>query len=96
MEKGWYDATNKVFLTQEKVGDKYKLMIYFENEFDADSNNKAVLFKKLSIPGEWTNDQLAKIQNMEINVKAYAVQTAGFADVYTAFKTNEGKWTENK
>ena len=90
---GWYK--DGVALTQAKDGDKYKLMIYFENEFDADSNNKAVLFEKLSIPGEWTNDQLAKIQNMEIDVKAYAVQTAGFADVYTAFKTNEGKWTEN-
>lgn len=46
------------------------------------------LFDQVVVPGEITNEQLATIDGMTINVKAYAIQADGFANAdaaWTAF-----------
>lgn len=96
---GWYDKTNKIFLTQE-AGENNNLVftVYWENKqvpngVDGD-NVDLVIFEELHIPGNWTNDQIATLAGMTIDVKAYAVQAENFADVYTAFNTvnNDNAW----
>ena len=45
------------------------------------------LFDTMTIPAEWDNAEMAKINSMNITVKAYATQTNGFDDCYTAITT---------
>lgn len=45
------------------------------------------LFDTMTIPAEWDNAEMAKINEMNITVKAYATQTNGFDDCYTAITT---------
>ena len=47
---------------------------------------KITLFKTLSIPANWDNDEMAQFKAVEIDVTAYAVQTNGFADCESAMK----------
>lgn len=43
------------------------------------------LFTKLTVPGEVTNDEIAKLASMTINIEAHAIQAAGFADANAAW-----------
>ena len=43
------------------------------------------LFTQVVIPGTVNNTELAKLQNIEINVVAHAIQEAGFADAAEAW-----------
>lgn len=56
--------------------------------FDALSKDVALgpLFKKINVPGTITNEDLAKIEGMEISVIADAIQADGFADADAAWK----------
>ena len=45
------------------------------------------LFDTLTIPADWDNEEMAKIDDMTITVHAYAAQANGFADCYTAMTT---------
>ena len=45
------------------------------------------LFDTMTIPADWDNAEMAKINGMNITVKAYATQTNGFKDCYTAITT---------
>ena len=45
------------------------------------------LFDTMTIPETWDNAEMAKINGMSITVNAYATQTNGFADCYTAMTT---------
>lgn len=47
-------------------------------------------FTGVKIPSTWDNDEMAKCKTLSISVKAYAVQTAGFADANTAFEAAFG------
>ena len=46
-----------------------------------------VLFDTMTIHDDWDNAEMAKINGMTIKVEAYATQTNGFADCYTAVTT---------
>ena len=46
--------------------------------------NTIELFNTLTIPAAWDNEEMAKVNNMAIHVKAYATQTSGFADCFDA------------
>ena len=63
----------------------------FKDVQDASSADvKLVLFEKLSTKVEadkWTNEALAAMGDFKIDVDAYAVQAAGFADANTALQT---------
>lgn len=52
--------------------------------------NLEPLFTQIKVPGEVTNDKLANLADVQINVKAYAIQAAGFPNedaAWAAFPT---------
>lgn len=51
------------------------------------AESTATLFDTMTIPETWDNAEMAKINGMSITVNAYATQTNGFADCYTAMTT---------
>ena len=54
----------------------------------------ATIFDKIQIPAKWDRDQMKVFNDMEIKIKAYAVQTVGFEDVaaLTALKAAFSDW----
>ena len=67
------------------VNNTWTLYIFMK---EAMSEKESVtLFATMTIPANWDNAEMAKINGMEIKVKAYATQTNGFADCYTAITT---------
>lgn len=50
-------------------------------------NAKIVLFDTLTIPAEWDNAEMAKVNGMSIDVRAFATQANGFVDCFTAMTT---------
>lgn len=49
-------------------------------------NSEAKVFTGLQIPDTWNNVEMSTISGLQVDVKAYAVQTDGFADATTALK----------
>ena len=56
-------------------------------DFIDKDTNPIVLFDTMTIPKELTGDQLAKLENMTMEIKAYAVQADGFSTADAAFST---------
>ena len=52
-----------------------------------EAEDSVVLFNTMTIPATWDNAEMEKINGMTITVKAYATQTNGFTDCYTAMTT---------
>ena len=91
-------GTLKLTQTINTVGQSYTFYVYFEDAFakKTDADTPIVLFEELHIPGVWTNEQIAAIGGMNINVSAYAIQAAGFDNVYEAFAAgNDTGWAED-
>ncbi len=61
------------------------LYVYVKGIQKADA--KIVLFDTLKVPETWGNTEMAALNNMTIDVEAYAVQANGFADCVTAMQT---------
>lgn len=70
---------------QAKEGDAYVLYIFIENIMAAEES--VTLFDTLTIPTEWTNEDMAKIVDLEVRVDAYAVQVQTFDDCFDAMTT---------
>lgn len=51
------------------------------------AGSTVTLFDTMTISDTWDNAEMAKINGMNITVKAYATQTNGFKDCYTAMTT---------
>lgn len=72
-----------------QIGDEedltYTIYMFFEGAKPA--GTEITPFNKLKIPAEWDNEEMAAVNGMEISVAAYAAQTVGFADCYTAMTT---------
>ena len=51
------------------------------------AGSSVTLFDTMTIPEKWNNTEMAKINNMSIAVNAYATQTNGFVDCFTAMTT---------
>ena len=51
------------------------------------AESTVTLFDTMTIPENWDNEEMAKINGMNITVNAYATQTNGFVDCYTALTT---------
>ena len=64
---------------------------YFETVNTLDGNDLVLddLFETITVPGDVTNDELATLEGMEINVIAYAIQADGFADADEAWAAFE-------
>lgn len=69
---------NNVYGDEEgdKSKNQWKLYIFMKNPQAAGS--KIVLFDTLTIPSDYTNVEMAKLNGMSIDVEAYAVQADGF------------------
>lgn len=62
---------------QEKVADGVHVFyIFIENEMSG--GDSVTLFEEIGIPTDWTAEDLAKIADLKISVKAFAVQTQTF------------------
>lgn len=74
-----------IYQDADKANNTWTLYIFMKAAQAA--NAKVVLFDTLTIPARWDNAEMAKINGMNIVVNAYATQTNGFADCYTAITT---------
>ena len=63
----------------------WTMYIFMKAPMAAEST--VTLFDTMTIPEKWDNAEMAKINGMNITVKAYATQTNGFVDCYTAMTT---------
>lgn len=74
-----------IYQDADKANNTWNLYIFMKSAQVA--NAKVVLFDTLTIPARWDNAEMAKINGMNITVTAYATQTNGFADCFTAITT---------
>lgn len=70
---------------QENVDGAYVFYVFMEKIMAP--GTAVTLFDTITIPSEWDNAEMAKIVDLEINVKAYAVQTQTFDDCFDAMTT---------
>ena len=49
------------------------------------------LFTEIKVPSNLTNEQLATLEGLEINVVAHAIQADGFADANAAWAAFEAQ-----
>lgn len=74
-----------IYQDADKANNTWTMYIFMKDAQSADSN--VVLFDTLTIPAEWDNAEMAMINGMNITITAYATQTNGFTDCYTAITT---------
>ena len=94
-----YDAAkwirNAKQVTTDGEGDAAKTVITYEYRYNAtidgivpatttDSALPA-LFTGIQVPGDWTNDDLAALGGIQINIVAQAIQADGFTDAVDAW-----------
>lgn len=77
-----------IYQDADKTNNTWTLYIFMKAEQKADA--KIVLFDTLTIPADWNNAEMAKVNGMSIDVQAFATQTNGFVDCYTAMTTAFG------
>ena len=77
-----------------ETADGYK--VYVLNTAVVAASGTTKIFEDLKIPNEWDKDEIEVFKGMSIQVKAYAVQSAGFeaADAATAMKAAFPDWTD--
>lgn len=71
-------------VTKSLNGNSYEIFIVYNQELA--TNENVTLFKKLSVPATYGNEDMAKFEGMKITVTAYAVQSVGMTDAATALK----------
>lgn len=69
----------------DAASNTWTMYIFMKAPMAAEST--VTLFDTMTIPETWDNAEMEKINGMNITVKAYATQTNGFADCYTAMIT---------
>lgn len=74
-----------IYQDADKANNTWTLYIFMKAAQVA--NAKVVLFDTLTIPAAWDNAEMAKINGMNVTINAYATQTNGFADCFTAITT---------
>lgn len=90
-----YDANwvrnDKKVETMTKDGVKYTVITYeyrYKDKVAATTTDTKLpaLFTEIKVPETWTNDDLAALGNIEINIVAHAIQADGFTDADAAWK----------
>lgn len=74
-----------IYQKPDKANKTWTMYIFIERAMNPEE--KVVLFDTLTIPTNYDNAEMAKLNGMQIDVKAYATQKHGFADCYTALTT---------
>ncbi|MBR4289256.1 MAG: SipW-dependent-type signal peptide-containing protein [Oscillospiraceae bacterium] len=83
--KVYGDDRYSVYQIADAANLTYTIYMFFEG---AQTDGTAITpFNKMVIPETWDNADMAAVNGMEINVVAYATQTNGFKDCYTAMTT---------
>lgn len=89
-----YDAkwarNDKKVETKTKDGAKYTVITYeyrYKDKVAATTTDTKLpaLFTGIKVPETWTNDDLAALGNIEINIVAHAIQADGFTDANAAW-----------
>ena len=78
--------TDDCVIYQDADTDTWTLYIFMKAE-QTKASAPIVLFEKLTIPEGWDNAEMDVIDTLEINVQAFAAQTYGFTDCFTAMTT---------
>lgn len=90
-ETGWNGLTvskNENYVLYQKENKEEKTWtLYLFVEATKAANSQTVLFNKLTVPSDYDNAEMAKINGMTIEVAAYATQTNGFTSCYQAMTT---------
>lgn len=71
-----------IYQAADKANNTWELYVFVKAAQNA--GDAVTLFDTLTIPAAWDNAEMAKINGMTIEVKAYATQTNSFADCFTA------------
>lgn len=83
-----YDSANWIYKGNTKNADNTRTYeFWYKETVAAPDGNVALdaLFDQIIVPGNITNDQLARIEGMTITVNAYAIQADGFANAEAAW-----------
>lgn len=78
-------AKAAVYQEADKANNTWKFYVFVTAEQAA--NAKTVLFTTLKIPAEYENEEMAKLDGMQIVVDAYAAQVDGFNSCFDALTT---------
>lgn len=87
-----YDAANWDRNAKDTKTEEGKTIITYEYRYKeivsaaTEDNKLPALFTGIRVPGEWTNDDLAALGGIQINIVAQAIQADGFADAEEAWK----------
>lgn len=76
------DGEYTIYQKADKANKTWVLYVVLEGVYEAE--DEIVLFNTLTIPETYNNAEMAKLNNMTIEVKAYATQIDGFADATDA------------
>lgn len=82
--------TDECVIYQDADKDNQTWTLYIFMEAPQAVGNSIQLFNTLTIPAKWDNAEMTVINGMNIKVEAFATQTNGFADCYTAMTTAFG------
>lgn len=74
-----------IYQDADKENKTWTLYIFMKEEQSA--GDQVVLFENLTIPATYDNAEMAKINGLTIEVKAYAAQIESFDDCYEAMTT---------
>jgi predicted ribosomally synthesized peptide with SipW-like signal peptide len=90
--EGWdnnvWKSTNVILYSDDKDTATYEFRYHKTvNTLDKEDKKLEALFTKFKMPGTATNEQIAALEEMEINVVAHAIQADGFT-------ATEGKTAE--
>ncbi len=87
VQDDWSTLTPAFTETEDDSSKTYYLT--YKTTIDGDTDD-IVLFKTVTVPDEFTNDDLATLDNFKITVNAYAVQVDGLASAQAAWDATFG------
>lgn len=91
----WVPGENKVEKDDEYVTRTYELRYKPIVPATTEDTKLPALFTKIVLPDNLTNDQIALLKGLKIDVKAEAIQADGFANADAAWAAFEGKTSDS-
>lgn len=79
-----YENTDAVVYQDYSKNTENEWVIYVFVKAAKVAGDKVVLFDKVTVPTDWDNAEMTKLNNTTVEVKAFAAQEYGFADCFTA------------
>ena len=81
------EGIRDIILEQKVNENDNTFYVYYRNQQQAE--NQLTIFEKLSIPADWTNEEMQNMHGLQIDITAYAIQADGFTDVEQAFEAGQ-------